>query len=100
MASSPHKYELSQEADNDLQEIYDYTVEKFGADQAVDYLTGLDETFNQLCTHPHAGRIRNEIKKGLRSISYVSHTVFYRIIEKRIRIIRVLHASRDIQKFL
>lgn len=100
MALTPYSYELSLEADNDLQEIYDYTEDKFGSSQAVKYLTDLDEMFNTLCTQPNTGRLRNEIREGLRSFSYVSHIVFYRIIENRIRIVRVLHASRDIPKFL
>jgi toxin ParE1/3/4 len=93
-------YELSQEADRDLQEIYDFSIENFGSNQAMEYLTGLEGIFNTICRHPHTGRSRNEIRKGLRCISYVSHIVFYRTVEKRIRIVRVLHASRDLPKFL
>lgn len=100
MAAAQYTYELSEEADNDLLEIYDFTAEKFGADQAVKYLVGLESMFFALCLHPYTGRERNEIRIGLRSSSYVSHIVFYRIIESRIRIVRVLHASRDLQRFL
>jgi toxin ParE1/3/4 len=100
MAHTPFSYELSPEADNDFSEIYDYTVEQFGSSQAVKYLNGFEELFVKLCSNPEIGRKRNEIRKGLRSISKESHIVFYRIMEGRIRIVRVLHASRDIVKFL
>ena len=100
MASTQYSYELSHEADNDLQEIYDYTAAKFGTDQAIKYLVGLDELFLALCLHPHSGRMRNEIRKGVRSSSYVSHIVFYRVIEKHVRIVRVLHASRDVHQWI
>jgi toxin ParE1/3/4 len=100
MALGHYSYELSQEADNDLQDIYDYTEDKFGTDQAIAYLLGLEELFELLCTQPHTGRMRNEIRKGLRSSSYISHIVFYRVVEKSIRILRVLHASRDIPKIM
>jgi toxin ParE1/3/4 len=100
MAHTLYLYELSQEADNDLQEIYDYTTDNFGAEQAAKYLTGLEDLFYALCAQPHTGRMRNEIRKGIRSSSYLSHIVFYRITEQRIRIVRVLHASRDLAKFL
>jgi toxin ParE1/3/4 len=93
-------YELSEEADRDLQEIYDFTIENFGSHQAIEYLTGLETIFNNLCKHPYTGRSRNEIRRGLRCIAYVSHIIFYRMAEKRIRIVRVLHASRDLPKFL
>ena len=91
MASTQYSYELSQNADNDIQEIYDYTAINFGIDQAIKYLIGLDDLFQTLCAHPHTGRMRNEIRKGVRSCSYVSHIVFYRVVERRIRIVCVLY---------
>lgn len=99
MAYAQFHYELSQEADNDLDEIYDYTAEQFGMEQAIKYLMGFETVFGNLCSNPQLGRKRNEIRKGLRSISNESHTVFYRILADRIRIVRILHASRDIVKF-
>ena len=100
MANALNSYELSAEADKDLEEIYDYTEAEFGENQAIKYLLGLDELFSFLSVHPKAGRTRNEIRTGLRSSSYVSHIVFYRCFEHNIRIVRVLHSSRDIPKFL
>lgn len=100
MADIPYSYQLSQAADNDLQEIYDYTEATFGSSQAIEYLKGIEALFYTLCANTHAGRMRNEIRKGVRSISYVSHIVFYRVVDRNIRIVRVLHASRDIPKFL
>jgi toxin ParE1/3/4 len=100
MTPAPYSYQLSQEADNDLQEIYDYTAANFGADQAIKYLIGLDDLFHAVCAQPHTGRMRDEIRKGVRSSSYFSHIVFYRVLERHIRIVRVLHASRDIPKFI
>jgi toxin ParE1/3/4 len=92
-------YELSQEADKDLGDIYDYTSLEFGADQAIKYLTGIEDLFDKLGRNPELGRKRDEIRQELRSISFVSHTVFYRIMERHIRIVRILHSSRDIIKF-
>ena len=100
MARTLFPYELSQEADNDLDEIFDYTAEQFGIDQAIKYLSGFEDVFQSLCNNPKLGRNRNEIRKGLRSISHISHTVFYRIFDDRLRIVRILHGSRDIIKFL
>lgn len=100
MAHAPILYELSQDADNDLVEIFDYTVEQFGFEQAVQYLSGFEQVFKNLCSNPKSGRERVEIRNGLRSFSKESHIVFYRILKDRIRIVRVLHASRDIIRFL
>jgi len=92
-------YELSQDADDDLVSIFDYTSEQFGNEQAIKYLTLLDDVFQNLCNNPFSGRNRNEIAEGIRSIVYVSHIVFYKLIEEKILIVRVLHSSRDVSRY-
>ena len=79
MAGSSKRYELSGEADKDLEEIFDFSANKFGLDQAVAYLNGFEEVFTGLSDHPESGRERNELRDGLRSFRYESHVVFYRI---------------------
>ncbi len=39
------RYELSAVAEEDLGNIYDYTLSEFGENQAVKYLNGLEQTF-------------------------------------------------------
>jgi len=98
MSPSRRFYELSPEADQDISEIFDYTVDEFGIDQAVSYLSQFDDLFGQLVDNPELGRERPEIRAELRSIAQESHVVFYRILKDRIRIVRVLHGSCDIPK--
>ena len=93
-------YELSIEADKDIDFIFNYTAEEFGIDQAVAYVSGFDNAFTQLLDNPELGSKRPEIRKGLRSLVRESHIVFYRVLKDRIRIVRILHASRDLPKFL
>lgn len=95
-----NSYHLSIAAEQDIGEIYDYGVYRFGNDQAIKYLTELDFTFNQIVKNPELGKKRDEIKVGLRSLPKNSHVIFYRLIEDSIRIVRVLHGSRDLIKFL
>ena len=95
-----YSYELSQEADRDLEDIFDYTLEAFGLDQAVSYVSGFDDVFVMLAGNPEAGRRRPEIRAGLRSFVRDHHVVFYRVMKGRIRIVRVLHGARDIVRFL
>ncbi|WP_439132246.1 type II toxin-antitoxin system RelE/ParE family toxin [Polaribacter sp.] len=96
MTHNLESYELSIEADFDLEEIFDYTEKKHSYEQAIKYLTELDYVFNQLVFNPEIGRKRDEIKQGLYSITEQEHLIFYRILLNRIRIIRVLHGSKDI----
>ena len=94
------RYELSLVADQDIEDIFDYTLAKFGLDQAVQYVSDLERIFQQLIQNSELGKEREEIKHGLRSIPKGSHVIFYRITGDCIRIVRVLHGSRDILKFL
>lgn len=98
--SSVEFYELSLFADKDLEDIFDYTLEKFGEKQAISYVSSFVPLFEQLVKNLSIGRQRDEIKKGLMSIPHEEHLVFFRILRNHIRIVRVLHGSRDITNFL
>lgn len=93
-------YLLSQDAEVDLGNIFDYTEQEFGRPQASSYLLELEAVFNQLIINPKLGRERDEIRTNLRSIVHSSHVIFYRVRVDHIRIVRVLHSSRDISRFL
>jgi toxin ParE1/3/4 len=92
-------YLLSEEADKDLDSIFDYTEKAYGFNQAAKYLIDLESFFNHLIENPRLGRNRDEIKNNLLSISEQEHIVFYRIVDKAIYIVRVLHGSRDLSIF-
>lgn len=98
MVFSIVSYELSPEAEQDLNDIFDYTEMEFGLDQAVQYLKDLERCFIQLCNNPSIGRERTEIREALYSFVSQSHVVFYRILNERLRVVRVLHGSRDLPK--
>jgi len=93
-------YTLSQKAQEDIESIYDFGLQKFGKDQAIDYLMEMRSYFELLLRNTEIGKQRNEIKQGLYSFPYVSHIIFYRLFKNHIRIVRILHGSRDLKKFL
>lgn len=95
----PENYILSEAADKDLEDIFDYTLNHFGFDQAEKYLLAIEEVFQILILYPESGKTRNEIKKGLYSFTKDKHVIFYRILENRIYIVRVLHGSRDLPNY-
>ena len=92
-------YILSEIADKDLEDIFDYTFNEFGFDQAEKYLLEIEEIFQNLIINPQIGKKRDEIKQGLYSFPKDNHIIFYRILDNHIRIVRVLHGSRDIPKY-
>tara|TARA_B100001146_G_C16141027_1_gene416740 strand:- start:803 stop:1099 length:297 start_codon:yes stop_codon:yes gene_type:complete len=93
-------YVLSQEADNDIENIFEYGEYRFGTARAIEYLIGLKVHFMAIGNNPDIGKSRNEIKEGLFSIPYISHVIFYRKFKGYVRIVRVLHGGRDLVKFL
>jgi toxin ParE1/3/4 len=50
---------------------------------------------HELLTHPQLGSVRNDLAPGLRNIRAGQHVVFYRVDERSIRIVRILHAKMD-----
>ena len=91
-----NNYILSQEADFDLEDIFEFSFDEFGLEQAIKYLGEIDDVFIKIVKTPHIGRTRNEIKQGLFSLPVGKHIVFYRILIDHIRIIRVLYGGRDL----
>ena len=95
-----YPYFLSEETKVDIEDIYEFGKDNFGHDQAIKNLIGLEEHFDKLSDNYHIGRTRNDIKKDLYSLPYISHIIFYRILKDKIRIVRVLYGGRDVFKFL
>ena len=93
-------YILSQKSKEDIDAIFDFGFQKFGKEQALNYLNELRSHFELLLKNPEIGKKREEIKKVLYGFPFISHIIFYRILKDQIRIVRVLNGSRDIRKFL
>lgn len=91
-------YQLTNQADFDISEIFDYTEELFGVEQAIKYTEAFISIFEHLLINSTIGKHRLEIDERLFSIAKEEHTIFYEILENSILIIRVLHSSRDFPK--
>lgn len=61
-------YRLSAKAASDLDTIYEYTILRFGLDQARVYLFGLQEQFQILAEQPAHGRQADALARGLRRV--------------------------------
>lgn len=89
-------YLLSQDAEEDLADIYDYSIDEWGEARADRYIEGLYASFALADAKPLAGRLRQELGDGIRSRLYQSHVIFYITWQDSIAIIRVFHQARDI----
>jgi toxin ParE1/3/4 len=90
------EFRLSERAERDLLEIYDYADDAFGAYQA-DAYHGLERTFDLPANFPRIGLTADESAAGFRRFRFQAHTVFYTEDASFILIRAVLHQSREIK---
>ena len=86
----------SREAVSDLAEIWTYYAEAAKSETADNIVRNIDRVCRLLDDHPLAGRARDELRPGIRSIAARPHVVFYRITETATEIVRVLDGRRDL----
>jgi toxin ParE1/3/4 len=88
----------SPEALNDLNDIWDYYVRVAGPPTADKLLRDIGGVVTTLEEHPFAGRVGGEIRSGLHSFATSPHVVFYRVVDDRPEIVRVLDGRRDLDE--
>jgi toxin ParE1/3/4 len=49
-----------------------------------------------LARHVLPGQPRDELRPGIRSFVVGKYAVYYEVVDGRIRVVRVLHAARDV----
>jgi len=91
-------YRLSALAELDIEEIFDYTINEYGQNQADKYTTELYSRFQWLADNPKTGLNRDEVKEGYRSYFQGSHSIFFREASEGIEIIGIVHQSKDIER--
>lgn len=85
--------QFSVSAIRDLEEIDDYTVDRWGEEQAERYLQQLRACCDRLAIHPLLGRQCSEISPGLRRFEQEKHVIFYSQPNSSVYIWRILHES-------
>ncbi len=79
----------------DLLEIWAY-IATDSPETADAWIARIVETAEVLASFPYLGRIRSELVGSPRSLAVESFVVFYDVHPTFIRVLRVLHGSRDI----
>lgn len=100
MDNRSNHYIIREKAEIDLEDIYSYTVTRFGEAQAEDYLRGLILAFEGLSSGQKVARSYENVGAGLLCYSYQSHLIFFKKISSSIDILRILHQSMDIKRHL
>jgi len=89
------KYELTEAADHDLNDIYIYSYREFGEAKADAYFRSLEDCFERLAEFPDIGRSIEHIRPDYFRFPHASHTVYFMKVTGGIRIVRVLHQRMD-----
>ena len=93
------KYELTNKAVADLNEIWEYTLENWSENQADRYYDMLLGICQDIADNPELGKNYDGIKSDLFGLKANQHVIFYRKSELNpIEITRILHERMDLKK--
>jgi len=89
-------YLLSESAQDDIISIRNYTMDTWGKAQAGKYLSQLEQRLEWLAKNPALGKKRDEVRNGYISFPEGRHVIFYRIAQRGIEVMGIIHQSEDI----
>ena len=91
---------LSPRAVGDLDEIWDYTSERWSADQAERYVRDIWRAIETAAADPSRARSCEEVRPGYRKLLAGSHVIFFKVIRGGIDVVRILHLRMDHEQHL
>jgi toxin ParE1/3/4 len=93
-------FAISKKAVSDLEEIWLYSVQKWSVEQADRYYDLIFDEINYICKNINSGKPMEHIRKGYRASKVKSQLIFYRVLNDRIEVIRILHERMDLENRL
>ena len=94
------KFVLTPLAAGDLNQIWDYLAEE-SVEAADRVLDDVEKALRQLAGHPGIGHLREDLADARHRFFLVhSYLIVYRTESDALQVIRILHASRDVQSLL
>jgi toxin ParE1/3/4 len=87
---------VSDEADNDLMQIFSYMSEQ-SSQSTQSILDEIDRCFVNLASFPLRGSPRPTLGRDVRSVIVPPYLILYAARRDHVTILRVLHGSRDIE---
>lgn len=84
------RYRLTHAADEDFERIFEFGIDQFGVEQALDYQTGMMTRFEQMAAQPELYQAVDHIRPGYRRSVYQAHAIYYKIDEGFVLIVRIL----------
>ena len=95
------KISFREKANDDLNNIWDYTYENWSETRADKYYATIKFACLKIGKNPELGKIYNGISKDLLGYKSEKHIIFYSSIsENEIEVIRILHERMDLKNRL
>jgi len=93
-------YELSKIALEDIDSIWEYTVQNWSIKQAEQYYKGIISMIKLICKNPEIGKSISEVKETHKRMNIGSHMILYKFQNDMIFVDRILHKRMDIENNL
>ncbi|NOR57239.1 MAG: type II toxin-antitoxin system RelE/ParE family toxin [Sulfurimonas sp.] len=98
---SKNTYRISEQAINDLNNIWVYTLNKWSKEQADRYYDLIIGEIEFVADNFLTGKPIEQTRKNYRVTKIKSHLIFYRKVENdSVEVVRILHQRMDIKKRL
>ncbi len=95
------KFYLSNKAVEDLNGIWNYTVETWSENQAEIYYSLLIDSCQELANKPNQGKSYDVVEKNVLGFKTGEHIIFYQVVSlKEIEVVRILHGMMDMKNHL
>ena len=93
-------YELTAAADQDLTDIYTYSLVEFGESRADAYFDALHQSLSRLANNPRLGIDVGSLRKGYRRLVHQRHSIYYQESLTGILVVRVLGPGMSVERNL
>ena len=90
--------EITDQAGADIEEIYLYIAIESYQSYAESFASQVFRTFDLPCHKPQRGTERTRSGEGVRFYPLDKVSIFYRVVNKRLQILRVHHSALDINR--
>ena len=98
MSSLRRRLDFARQAQRDLDDILQWSLEVWGAAQQDRYAAALERAVALLLEQPNAGRAREDLGPGYRVYPVEQHRIFYKVTGRTIRVIRILHHRQNTRR--
>lgn len=93
-------YRLAPAAERDLEEIWVYTRQQWGEEQANHYIDIMTDVFAELAESPKTAPACDHIRPGYRRRNVERHMIYFNITVYGIAVVRILHDCMDAPRHL